>query len=101
MLRSLLVRRRLALLASVAFVTSSCPALAQTFTVNPGVTDTTPKTLNGTQTGTVAAGGTLRSTSGTATITWNNTSTGVVITNSGIIENTSTGRAIDFERRRH
>lgn len=68
---------------------------AQTFSVPAGTTDTTPRTLSGTQTGTIAAGGTLRSTTSTATVTWNGASTGVVITNSGTIENTSTGRAID------
>jgi hypothetical protein len=89
-------RRRWAALAGILAVPAGLvEARAQTFAVAPGVVDTTPKTLSGTQTGTVAADGVLRSTTSTATINWNNTSTGVVITNSGLIENTSTGRAID------
>src|SRR5262249_46172595 len=95
MSRSFLVRRQLALLASVAFVSAASPALAQTFTVPSGTTDTTAKTLTGTQTGTVEVNGKL-TTSGGQTINWTGASTGVVITNSGIIENTGNGnRAID------
>jgi uncharacterized protein YhjY with autotransporter beta-barrel domain len=95
MSRLLFVRRQLALLASVTFVGAAGPAFAQTFTVPAGTTDTTAKTLTGTQTGTVEAGGKL-TTSGGQTINWTGVSTGVVITNSGIIENTGAGnRAID------
>jgi uncharacterized protein with beta-barrel porin domain len=85
---------RLALIVSVAGLSAPANVLAQTFTVPNGVVDTTAKTLNGTQTGTVEAGGTLRTTGGQS-INWNNASTGVVIANSGIIENTAAGRAID------
>jgi uncharacterized protein YhjY with autotransporter beta-barrel domain len=88
-------RRRLALMSSAAFLVVCDPALAQTFTVVNGQIDTVGKTLNGTQTGTVDAGGTLRTSGGTVAINWNNTSTGVVITNSGTIEQVGTGRAID------
>ena len=42
------------------------PAKAASFTVTSGSTDTTPKTVSGTDAGSVASGGTLRSTSGTA-----------------------------------
>jgi uncharacterized protein with beta-barrel porin domain len=86
---------RLAMGIVVAALFAPMAAEAQTFTVPAGTTDTTTKTLSGTQTGTVDASGTLRSTSGTATIGWNGASTGVVVTNSGVIENTSTGRVID------
>ncbi|WP_441231531.1 autotransporter outer membrane beta-barrel domain-containing protein [Tardiphaga sp. 215_C5_N2_1] len=86
---------RLAMGVVVAALFAPMTAEAQTFTVPAGTTDTTTKTLSGTQTGTVDASGTLRSTSGTATIGWNGASTGVVVTNSGVIENTSTGRVID------
>ena len=68
---------------------------AASFDVPAGTTDTSTKTVAGTDTGTVNSGATLRSTSGTATIGWNGASAGVVITNSGTIENTSTGRVID------
>jgi hypothetical protein len=88
-------RRRLALMSSAAFLVVCDPALAQTFTVVNGQIDTVGKTLNGTQTGTVEAGGTLRTSGGTVAINWNNTSTGVVIANSGTIEQVGTGRAID------
>ena len=70
-------------------------AAAQSFTVAPGATDTVPKTLSGTQTGTVASGGTLAASGANITINWNNTSTGVIITNNGLIDQTGTGRAID------
>ena len=83
------------ILIGLATLSASTTVSGQTFTVTTGTTDTVPKTLNGTQTGTVDAGATLRSTSGTATITWNGASTGVVVTNSGVIENTGTGRVID------
>ncbi|MGM4893962.1 autotransporter domain-containing protein [Tardiphaga sp. 839_C3_N1_4] len=86
---------RLAMGVVVAALFAPMTAEAQTFTVPAGTTDTTTKTLSGTQTGTVDASGTLRSTSGTATIGWNGASTGVVVTNSGVIENTGTGRVID------
>jgi uncharacterized protein YhjY with autotransporter beta-barrel domain len=86
---------RVAMLVGLAALAAPLSAQAQTFTVPAGATDTVPKTLSGTQTGTVETGATLRSTSSTATIIWNGASTGVVVTNSGIIENTSTGRTID------
>lgn len=85
---------RLAMGLVVAALSAPMAAEAQTFTVSNGVVDTNARTLNGTQTGTIAPGGILRSTGGPA-VTWNNASTGVVLTNSGVIENTGTGRAID------
>lgn len=85
---------RLAMGVVVAALFAPMAAEAQTFTVSNGTVDTVAKNLNGTQTGTIATGGTLRSTGGPA-VTWNNASTGVVLTNSGVIENTGIGRAID------
>lgn len=84
------------LLASAALLPAglAAPVLAQTFTVLTGDTDNSGHTLSGTQTGTVQAGGTLSVGSGAA-IGWNSSSTGVVIDNSGLIEQTGTGRAID------
>jgi autotransporter-associated beta strand protein len=90
---------RRTLLASAAIIIptglAAFQAEAQTFTVNNGITDNTAKTLNGTQTGTVEAGGTLSIGGSTAAITWNSTSTGVVVTNNGTIAQTGTGRGID------
>ncbi|KZD23120.1 autotransporter domain-containing protein [Tardiphaga robiniae] len=85
---------RLAMGVVVAALVAPMAAEATTFTVPAGTTDTATKTLADGETGTVAAGGTLRSTSGTANIGL--TGTSIVVTNSGIIENTSTGRAIDM-----
>lgn len=76
----------LAAFSCVSLVPAS--AAAQTFTVPAGTTDTVPKTLSGTQTGTIEAGGTL---SGTTAITWSVTGgnpspfPGVTIDNSGAI----------------
>jgi hypothetical protein len=62
------------------------------FTVNSGVTDTTPKSVNINDVGTIEAGGTL---SAATAITWTGGSNtpGVVINNSGAIN--ATTRAID------
>ena len=62
------------------------------FTVNSGVTDTTPKSVNTNDVGTIETGGTL---SAATAITWTGGSNapGVVINNSGAIN--STTRAID------
>jgi RTX calcium-binding nonapeptide repeat (4 copies) len=60
------------------------------FTVNSGVTDTTPKSVNTNDVGTIEAGGTL---SAATAITWTGGSNGVVINNSGAIN--ATTRAID------
>ncbi|MDP2409276.1 MAG: autotransporter outer membrane beta-barrel domain-containing protein [Pseudolabrys sp.] len=67
--------------------------MAADFTVNAGTTDTTAKTVTGTDTGTVQSGGTL-STAGTA-ISWTGPSAdpGVTINNFGTI--TSGNRGID------
>ncbi|MDB5654813.1 MAG: hypothetical protein JWQ94_2426, partial [Tardiphaga sp.] len=86
---------RLAMVVGITALLAPMATEAASFTVTTGATDTVPKTVSGTDTGTVASGGTLRSTSGTATIGWNGASTGVVITNSGTIDNTGGGRVID------
>ncbi|MDR6662364.1 uncharacterized protein YhjY with autotransporter beta-barrel domain [Tardiphaga robiniae] len=86
---------RVAMLVGLAALAVPVAVEAASFDVPAGTTDTTAKTVAGTDTGTVAAGGTLRSTSGTVPITWNGASTGVVITNSGTIENSGSGRVID------
>lgn len=86
---------RFAIVVGVTAWVAPWAAEAASFTVTSGTTDVVPKTVAGTDTGTVESGATLRSTSGTATIIWNGASTGVVITNSGTIENTSTGRVVD------
>lgn len=80
--------------ASVILLAGSSLASATPFTVNSGVTDNAVKTLTGTETGTVNAGGAL-STTNTA-ITWSGSSAapGVTIDNSGIISS-STARGID------
>ncbi|MBN8944350.1 MAG: autotransporter domain-containing protein [Rhizobiales bacterium] len=67
------------------------PAGAQTVIAN-GQTTTTTQTISGTQTLTIDAGGTLR-TSGIGA-NWNGASTAATITNSGTLESTG-GRAID------
>ena len=60
------------------------------FTVNGGVTDTTPKSVSNNDTGTIAAGGTLQA---TTPITWTggSASPGVIIDNSGAIRATTRG----------
>src|SRR5262245_45942099 len=62
------------------------------FTVNTGVTDTTPRTVSNNDTGTIQTGGTLQA---ATPITWTggSASPGVVIDNSGSI--TATTRGID------
>ena len=59
---------RLAMGVAVAALFAPMAAGATTFTVPSGATDTATKTLADGESGTVAAGGTLRSTSGTANI---------------------------------
>ena len=84
------------LLTSAVLLAGASPAMAIPFTISTGVTDTTNKPVTGTDTGTVASGGTL-STSGTA-ITWSGPSNapGVTIDNSGTISSSAAGsRAID------
>jgi uncharacterized protein with beta-barrel porin domain len=71
-------------------------ALATDFVVTSGTTDNSQKTLNGADTLTVQANGTLAVAADPAVLS-NNTSTGIVITNSGTIRATGTGtRAIRF-----
>jgi hypothetical protein len=84
---------RTALVAAAISLWAPVPLLAESFTVTSGTTDTTAKTVTGTDTGTVQGGGTLNVT-GTA-ITWSGPSPapGVVINNSGTIS--ATVRAID------
>lgn len=84
---------RRTLLASAAILPAGlvAPAMAQT-TVPNGSTVTTPVTLTGSQTLTVAVGGTL-STSG-ASVTQSGAATGVVVTNNGVIESAG-GRGFD------
>lgn len=67
------------------------PAGAQSFTVNSGQTVTAAQTLSAGQTGTVDSGGTLNVASSKNAIAVQGTST---ITNSGIIEQTGSARAI-------
>jgi uncharacterized protein with beta-barrel porin domain len=83
---------RIALAASVTALIAPAPALAASFTVATGTTDTTPKTVTNNDTGTVQSGATLSA--GTA-ITWTggSASPGVTIDNSGTI--TGTTRALD------
>ncbi len=96
-----LTSRRRVLLRSTALVAAALAmfeapaAIAQTFTVTTGTTDNTAKTLNGTQTGTVEAGGTLSTSGSTVAVTWNSTASNVILTNRGTIQQTGTGRAID------
>lgn len=81
---------------ALAISLAAVPAAAQQrITVASGQTDTTQKTVSGTDSVTVAAGGALTTSTSTA-ITWNNASTGLVITNSGTISTTASGgRAIN------
>ncbi|MFZ3483198.1 autotransporter outer membrane beta-barrel domain-containing protein [Sphingomonas sp. 3-13AW] len=85
--------RRIALFTSVAFL-SGAPALAEDYIVPPESASATQVTVGGTDTVTVAPGGTL-SVRDTA-IRWGSASTDLRITNSGTIESTASGgRAID------
>jgi uncharacterized protein with beta-barrel porin domain len=76
-----------ALVVSVAALAAPLPALAASFTVNTGATNTLSQTLNNGETGTVQSGGTL-ATSGVS-ITWSGANSVVTVTNSGTI--TSSG----------
>jgi len=85
-----------ALLAGVGVWAVSGTAFATDFTVNSGVTDTAQKSLTGADTLTVNSGGAL-SVNANPAVTSNTASTGIVITNSGVIESTAAGaRAINF-----
>ncbi|PZA10299.1 hypothetical protein DNX69_13000 [Rhodopseudomonas palustris] len=77
--------------ACLGVISVSCPASAASFDVSSGATDTTAKTVTGTETGTVESGGTLN-VSGTA-ISFTGPAAGVVINNSGTIS--SGNRGID------
>ncbi|WP_164604236.1 autotransporter domain-containing protein [Rhodopseudomonas sp. BR0M22] len=77
--------------ACLGVLSVSLPAGAASFDVSSGATDTTAKTVTGTDTGTVESGGTLN-VSGTA-ITFTGPAAGVVINNSGTIS--SSNRGID------
>lgn len=81
-----------AIALAVSVVSLTAPALAAPFTVDSGTTDTTAKTVTGTDTGTVKSGGTL-ATSGNA-ITWSGTGSNVTILNLGTITS-STARGFD------
>lgn len=70
----------------------SSPALAANFTVTTGTTDTSAKTMGGTDTGVVQAGGTLQ-TSSTA-VTQSGSASNVTLTNAGTIASTG-GRGFD------
>ncbi|TXN19597.1 autotransporter domain-containing protein [Methylobacterium sp. WL9] len=84
-----------AILAATFGLLAVPAAQAANFNVANGVTDSTPKTVSGTDVGTVGVGSTLQSTTGTA-ITWNNASTTLRITNSGTIQAIAAGtRAIN------
>lgn len=82
--------------AALAFCLLAAPAYAQqTIVVASGTTDTTPKTVGGTDTVTVQAGGTLATTTNPA-INWSTGSTDLRIANSGTIRTTANGgRAIN------
>jgi subtilase-type serine protease len=84
---------RAALLAAAVSLSAPVPTLAASFTVTSGTTDTTAKTVTGTDTGTVQGGGTLSVTD--TAITWSGPSPapGVVINNFGTIS--ATVRALD------
>jgi len=84
-----------ALLSSAAFLIA-VPASATPFTINAGQTDTAIKTVSGNDTGTIQATGTLQTTSGTGSITWNDGAAGnkTVIDNSGTVKSTG-GRALE------
>lgn len=69
------------------------PALAASFTVSSGSTQTAGQTLSDIQTGTVETGGTLAPTSGVAVTFGMTTGTGTVLTNNGAI--TASARALD------
>lgn len=86
---------RMAMVIGLAALAAPMTAEAASFTITSGTTNTTAQSVSGTNTGTVEANATLRSTSGTVPLTWNGASTGVVITNSGTIENTGSGRVVD------
>lgn len=90
-------RLRAILLASAAVFAASGAAEASDFTVAAGTTDTTTKTVSGTDKGTVAATGTLTTATNNPTINLSSTpDTDVVITNNGAITNTAAAnRAID------
>lgn len=81
---------RLALVCALAC--APVPVLAASFTVPSGNTSTTAQTLTGTQTGTIAAGGTLATAASSISLGVA-TGTGVVLTNAGTV--TSGTRAID------
>ncbi|MBI1181650.1 MAG: autotransporter domain-containing protein [Alphaproteobacteria bacterium] len=73
----------------------AAPAQAADYVVTTGTTDTSAKTVSGTDTLTVQSGGTLAPSASTA-VSWNGASTGLVITNSGTIKSTASGgRAIN------
>ncbi|MBB5046683.1 uncharacterized protein YhjY with autotransporter beta-barrel domain [Rhodopseudomonas rhenobacensis] len=84
----------MSMLVGLAALSAPLSAAAQTFSVAGGSTDTVAKTLTGTQTGTVAAGGTL---SATTAITWTvngsnpSPAPGVSIDNAGSISGTTRG----------
>src|SRR5262249_7374273 len=85
---------RIALMAFLAPMVFVAPAYATDYTVPADTTDTTAKSLSGTDTLTVEDGATL-SPSANPAVNWNNTSTAVVINNSGTITSTASGgRAI-------
>lgn len=67
---------------------------AADFTVAPGATDSSAKTLTTGNTGTVGTGGSLSTSAGTS-VDITGTSGTVTLNNSGTIANTGTGRAID------
>jgi len=79
----------LASAAATALLSLSAPASAASFTVNAGVTDTTAKTVSGSDVGTINATGTLSS---ATAITWAaGAGTGVIVYNYGAISATTRG----------
>lgn len=71
-------------------------AKAQSFTIAPGQTVTTQRTLSGTNTGTIANTGTLSVGGNTVSLLINGPATGVTLNNDGTLTQTGTGRAIDI-----
>ncbi len=79
----------------VAGLVPTASLAQQAIVIRQGTTDTTAKTVGGTDTLTVEAGGTLAP-GATPAISWTTSSTGLQITNAGTIRTTAAGgRAID------
>lgn len=84
-----------ALLSSAAFLIA-VPASATPFTITAGTTNPNLQSVQDNDLGTIEATGTLQTTSGTGSITWNGGASGTktVIDNSGTVKSTG-GRALE------